>query len=89
MTTNDDWNAIAHEFQGSYTRKQGKKRQYEYYVTLFTVRDGYRWTAEMWSEEEFKGTLSGKEPSTSLEDGETAVRNRVCECIENLIAMTE
>jgi len=81
-----------HEFNGTYIRRQGERRTYTYFASIFPYRDGFRWTAEIWCDDRVKGTPAGtlrKGNQGRIASAESQVRGMVMQCIEALVDVTE
>lgn len=89
MVPNEDWASIPHEVTGAYTRKQGLRCTYEFFISVFPGSTGFRWTAEVWSEGQVKGTLHGMDYSATLPAAISSVHSMLHHCVENLIQIQE
>lgn len=94
MSTADRSDPPSYEFSGEYTRRQGTQFTYLYFASIYPIRDGFRWTAEIWRAGNVMGAPAGKLgkggqaaiPGASEED---RVRVMVFHCIEYLVEVNE
>lgn len=92
MSPGDQSEPPSYEFSGEYTRRQGKQFTYLYFASIFPIRDGYRWTAEIWRAGNVMGAPAGKVGKggqATLMTTETRVREMVFHCIEYLVDVSE
>ena len=81
-----------HEFNGAYVRRQGQRRTYTYFASIFPYLDGFRWTAEIWCDGRVKGTTAGtlrKGDQGRLASAESQVRGTIVQFIEGSADLTE
>ena len=77
------------EFNGTYKRRQGEKREYQYKASFSPSEQGFIWNAKIRSEGECKGTCGGEVLTTASDLASAMVKMIVEDSIEKLVNVVE
>jgi len=77
------------QITGTYRRKKGAQKNYEYTATVSPAAGGFIWSATVRCDGELKGMPTGGLVSASAAEAEMRVRAMMEACIEGLDGVSE